>query len=41
MLTNQLKMFVKADKFNVSLSLLYVFFIYLMSHVSDLTCLST
>ena len=49
MLTNRLKMFVKAEKFNVLLFFffffvcvcVYVFYIYLMSPVSDLTCLST
>ena len=47
MLTNRLKMFVKAEKFNVLFfSFFFVcvyvfFFIYLMSSVSDLTCLST
>ena len=53
MLTNRLKMFVKAEKFNVLLFFffffffffgcvcVYVFYIYLMSPVSDLTCLFT
>ena len=48
MLTNRLKMFVKAEKFNVLLFFFFVcvcvcmfFYIYLMSPVSDLTCLST
>ena len=53
MLTNGLRMFVKAEKFNVLLFFffffffvcvcvcVYVFYIYLMSPVSDLTCLST
>ena len=49
MLTNRLKMFMKAEKFNVLLFFffffffvcMYVLYIYLMSPVSDLTCLST
>ena len=47
MLTNWLKMFVKAEEFNVLFFFVcvcvcvYVFYIYLMSPVSDLTCLST
>ena len=49
-LTNRLKMFVKAEKFNVLFFFFCVcvcvcvrvsFYIYLMSPVSDLTCLST
>ena len=52
MATNRLRMFVKAEKFNVLLSFFFFFlcvcvcacmffYIYLMSPVSDLTCLST
>ena len=51
MLTNRLKMFVKAEKFNVLFFFFFFFvcvcvrvcffYIYLMSPVSDLTCLST
>ena len=52
MSTNRLRMFVKAEKFNVLLFFFFFFvcvcvcacmffYIYLMSPVSDLTCLST
>ena len=52
MATNRLRMFVKAEKFNVLLfffflcvcvcaCMFFFFYIYLMSPVSDLTCLST